>query len=45
MQASFEEIATGGSSSAELQQKTEAAFDWQQEIEDVIRPLLDEPFH
>ena len=42
LQASFEEIATGGSSSAELQQKTEAAFDWQQEIEDVIRPLLDE---
>ena len=42
LQASFEEIATGGSSSAELRQDTEAAFDWQQEIEDVIRPLLDE---
>lgn len=42
LQASFEEIATGGSSSTELQQKTEAAFNWQQEIEDVIRPLLDE---
>ncbi|MGB5063269.1 MAG: hypothetical protein WBQ37_05845 [Candidatus Competibacter sp.] len=42
LQASFEEIATGGSSSAELQQKTETTFDWQQEIEDVVRPLLDE---
>ena len=42
LKASFEEIATGGSSSAELQQETETAFDWQQEIEDVIRPLLDE---
>ncbi|MDG4554753.1 MAG: hypothetical protein P9E24_10995 [Candidatus Competibacter sp.] len=42
LQTAFEEIATGGASSAELQQKTETAFDWQQEIEDLIRPLLDE---
>ncbi len=41
LKISFEEIATGGASSTELQQQAGAAFDWQQEIEDVIRPLLD----
>ncbi|MCB1824710.1 MAG: hypothetical protein KDJ54_09135 [Candidatus Competibacteraceae bacterium] len=42
LQTSFEEIATGGSSSAGLQQETGTTFNWQQEIEDVIQPLLDE---
>ena len=41
LQISFEEIATGGTSSTDLQQKIDTHFNWQQEIEDIIRPLLD----
>ncbi|MBE2294240.1 MAG: hypothetical protein IAF00_04790 [Phycisphaerales bacterium] len=41
LQTSFEEIATGGTSSTDLQQKASTHFNWQQEIEDIIRPLLD----
>ena len=41
LQISFEEIATGGTSSTDLQQKVDTHFNWQQEIEDIIRPLLD----
>ncbi len=41
LQASFEELATG-SLRSELQRQTDAAFNWQQELEDVLRPLLNE---
>lgn len=39
---SFEELATGGLSTTALDPKPTPQFDWRQEVEDVIRPLLDE---
>ena len=42
LQISFEELATRGLSTADLRPKPEIPFDWQQELEEVIRPLLDE---
>lgn len=43
LQNSFEETVTGGLSLAALsEQPEEAAFDWKKEIEDIIRPLMDE---
>ena len=43
LKISFEELATGGLNTVALSQKPEEApFDWQQELEDVIRPLLEE---
>ncbi|HRW48472.1 MAG TPA: hypothetical protein P5333_13185 [Caldilinea sp.] len=42
LQTSFQALATGGIGSAELQPQAGAAFNWQQELQDVFRPLLDE---
>jgi len=42
LQISFEELATKGLSTADLKPKPESPFDWHQELEEVIRPLLDE---
>lgn len=43
LRISFEELATGGLNIAALSQKPEEApFNWQQELENVIRPLLEE---
>jgi predicted nucleic acid-binding Zn-ribbon protein len=42
LQTSFQALATGGIGSAELQPQAGAAFNWQQELQDVLRPLLDE---
>ncbi|SDY74354.1 hypothetical protein [Nitrosomonas sp. Nm33] len=40
---SFEEMVTGGLSLATLTRKSEEAlFDWQKELEKIVRPLLDE---
>ena len=42
LQISFEELATKGLSTADLRPKPVSEFDWQRELEEVIRPLLDE---
>lgn len=42
LKSSFEELATGGLNSAALELKSAPAFNWQQEMEEVVRPLLDE---
>lgn len=42
LQISFEELATKGLSTVDLKPKPATQFDWQQELEEVIRPLLDE---
>jgi hypothetical protein len=43
LKISFEELATGGLSTSALAKKSEEApFDWQKEVEDVVRPLLEE---
>lgn len=43
LQIAFEELATGGVNTAVLNTKLEkASFDWQTELEDVVRPLLEE---
>jgi hypothetical protein len=42
LQIYFEELATKGLSTADLRPKPEIQFDWQQELEQVVRPLLDE---
>lgn len=43
LQNSFEEAVTGGLSLAVLTEKPgEVPFDWQKEIEDIVRPLMDE---
>lgn len=40
---SFEELATGGLNTATFSQKPEeTSFDWQAELEDIVRPLLEE---
>jgi predicted nucleic acid-binding Zn-ribbon protein len=42
LRISFEELATKGLSTDDLKPKPATEFDWQQELEEVIRPLLDE---
>ncbi|CDH43560.1 hypothetical protein [Candidatus Contendibacter odensensis] len=42
LQTAFEQLATGGISGLELQRQAGAAFNWQKELEDVLRPLFDE---
>ncbi|MCW5599803.1 MAG: hypothetical protein KIT59_11950 [Nitrosomonas sp.] len=43
LQNSFEEMVTGGHSLSSLIDKTEdTPFNWQQELEQIVRPLLDE---
>ncbi len=42
LKISFEELATGGLNATALELKPAPAFNWQQEMEDVVRPLLDE---
>jgi hypothetical protein len=43
LRTAFEELATGGVSAATLEQEAEEKpVDWRQELEDVLRPLLNE---
>jgi hypothetical protein len=43
LRTSFEELATGGATVAKLEGRAEERpFDWKEEIEDVVRPLLEE---
>ncbi len=43
LRTSFEELATGGATVAKLEGRAEERpFDWKREIEDVVRPLLEE---
>ncbi|MDQ5908880.1 MAG: hypothetical protein QG599_973 [Pseudomonadota bacterium] len=42
LQISFEELATGGLSTTVLDAPAAPEFNWQREVEDVVRPLLDE---
>ena len=42
LKSAFEELATGGLNATALELKSAPAFNWQQEVQDVVRPLLDE---
>lgn len=42
LKTSFQELATGGIRRPTSESAAEAAFDWQQELQDVLRPLLNE---